>query len=248
MGGYEDAILQCLAVGDRKVALDELEIQCARLTGAALDLPAFGAAISELVATGDLKREGQAVRRVEPDAAEVELEAHLVRHLESDFTSGLGVTNDDRVVENTARGGTVGSGRWSRPDATLAVVRSWRFDPRRQLDVFSFELKNRAGSNILAVHEALAHARFAHFPYLVCPRPSRTEHGHRVRQECAEHGVGLIHFSIHYRAGTLSVDGWAHDLEAVRHNPDPSRVDQYLSERLTLRAQDKLEQLARGGR
>ena len=44
-------------------------------------------------------------------------------------------------------------GRYSRPDITLAAIRAWKYDPKRTLEVYSFEVKNRKGSNVPAVYE-----------------------------------------------------------------------------------------------
>jgi hypothetical protein len=67
----------------------------------------------------------------------------------------------------------------------------------RSVDVFSFEVKNRAGAKIDAVYDAHAHGRFVHYPYLVCPRsrlfPERTE---EIRQACRDEDVGLILFDL----------------------------------------------------
>ena len=66
------------------------------------------------------------------------------------------------------------------PDFTLAVIKSWRFDPRRSLEVYSIEVKRRSGTSVASVYEAVAHGRFAHHPYLVCPGSTLVE----VLKEC----------------------------------------------------------------
>jgi hypothetical protein len=246
MVGYEDAILDCLTVGDQAVPLDALEILCAQRRQERLDKEAFNAALASLVAAYEVRRQGTSIKRVQPDVAEIELEAPLLDFLKIEAVKYLKLDPSQCVVENTARGGAYGGGRWSRPDFTLAAIRSWRFDPRRQLDLMTFELKNRAGTNVLAVHEALAHSRFAHFPYLVCPRALREDDRHRIRQECAEHGVGLVTFELSFPGGRRQVANYTFELEAVRHTPDAERVEQYLSERLSSEGQAHLEKVAKG--
>lgn len=246
MVGYEDAILDCLAVGDHAVTLDDLEILCAQRRQERLDKGAFNAALASLITANEVRRQGNSIKRVQPDVAEIELEAPLLAFLKDKAAQYFKIRQTQFVVENTARGGAYGGGRWSRPDFTLAAIRSWRFDPRRQLDLMTFELKNRAGTNVLAVHEALAHSRFAHFPYLVCPRALRDDERHRIRQECAEHGVGLVTFDLSFPAGRLQVGNYTFELEAVRHSPDAERVEQYLLERLSSEGQAQLEKIAKG--
>ncbi len=110
---------------------------------------------------------------------------------------GIGVASREFVFQKTATGGLLGDGRLSRPDFTLAAIRSWRFDPQRTLEVYSFEVKNRAGASVSAVYEAVAHGRFAHHPYLVCPR-SRFDpaFNSEIFDACVREGIGLITFDI----------------------------------------------------
>jgi hypothetical protein len=145
-----------------------------------------------------IERNGPRVRAVEPERPETELYEPLEAHLRSPaILSGIDVTSSEFVFQKTATGGPRGDGRLSRPDFTLAAICSWRFDPQRTLEVYSFEVKNRGGTSVSAVYEAVAHGRFAHHPYLVCPRSRlHQESNEGIIEACNREGVGLIMFDI----------------------------------------------------
>lgn len=82
-------------------------------------------------------------------------------------------------------------------------------------DLFTFELKMPPGCNMLAVHEALAHAAFGHFPYL-CLYPSENEHRPAelpsMMEQCKVHGVGVITIPF-----PLDLDSYELSLLAPQH-------------------------------
>jgi hypothetical protein len=99
------------------------------------------------------------------------------------------------------------------PDFTLAVIKSWRFDPGSSLEVYSFEVKRRGGTSLTSVYEAVAHGRFVHHPYLACPR-SRLDAKQNadLQTACVREGVGLILFDI---VVDQTPQFWINDVEMV---------------------------------
>lgn len=188
-------------------------------------------------------------RVCEPDRPELRLYEQLGALLRKpDFLLQLGVQGHNFVLEETA---TVGAsdGRFSRPDFVLASIRRWKFDPQMSLEVFSFEVKNRQGANIPAVYEALAHARFVHHPFLVCPRTRLDVSLERlIKSTCEREGVGLILFDIKavnqdpgFALLNLSVE-----CAAARRSTDPAIVERFLEGRLSEVSNNRLQRLAGG--
>ena len=197
-----------------------------------------------------IEQENGIYRLSEPDRPELELYAPL----ESGFLAAgsilnrLGIDRHHWVFQRTAAGGPRGAGRLSMPDFTLAVIKSWRFDPRRSLEVYSFEVKRRSGTSVASVYEAVAHGRFAHHPYLVCPRSTlEPAFNTELKNACVREEVGLILFDIvvvppdQFRLERIELVQ-----EAVRRSPDPQVIEEHLSNRMSADNCQKLERLARG--
>lgn len=188
-------------------------------------------------------------RVCEPDRPELQLYEQLGALLKKpDLLQQLGVQGSNFVLEETATVGT-SDGRFSRPDFVLASIRRWKFDPQTSLEVFSFEVKNRQGANIPAVYEALAHARFVHHPFLVCPRTRLDVSLERqIKSTCEREGVGLILFDIKavsqnpgFALLNLSVE-----CTAARRSTDPAIVERFLEGRLSEVSNTRLQRLAEG--
>ena len=185
----------------------------------------------------------------EPDRPELDLYAPLEAAFQvSGVFAALGIDRHEWVFQKTATSGVRSAGRLSMPDFTLAAIRSWRFDPRRSLEVYSFEVKRRAGTSLASVYEAVAHGRFIHHPYLVCPRSVLEPlQNAQLKTACAREGVGLIFFDIvvdpfkNFRLERLEVIE-----KAVRRTPDPQEVEAYLSKRLTAANCLALESIVKG--
>lgn len=196
-----------------------------------------------------VERSGAQIRLSEPDRRELDLYGPLEALLQTSTVFGaIGVASREFVFQKTATGGLLGDGRLSRPDFTLAAIRSWRFDPQRTLEVYSFEVKNRAGASVSAVYEAVAHGRFAHHPYLVCPR-SRFDptFNSEILDACVREGIGLITFDIVVPiGGSFEVGGVQVVSQAERRSPDPQLVERHLERRLYEENRSKLETYARG--
>lgn len=202
--------------------------------------------------TGQLERKQKQYKLCEHDPPEQTLYDKLEGHLGSgEFPSRhLGLKAETFVLQNTSKGGALGEGRLTRPDFTLAAVQRWRFDPSSTLDVYSFEVKNRAGSSVAAVYEALAHGRYVNYPYLVCPRSCFDESLNcALKSTCERERVGLVLFDIQVSQrrdyGVTNVD--LH-VRAERRAPDPSETESFLDRRLNEENKQRLEQLAHAGR
>ncbi len=134
------------------------------------------------------------------------------------------------VVGDTSRGGAA-TGRWTKPDITVASVRRYRYTNLRRIELTGYELKKAGSGSITAVHEALAHKRYVHSAYLLvyapvgplAPEISLSD----LKAECARHGVGLITF-VHPN----DQDSFEVHLQARVDDIDPARVDEFISNQM----------------
>lgn len=206
-------------------------------------------ALTWLAARELVERQGSSIWLSEPDRPELELydglEAKLIA---PSILDALGVQGREFIFQKTASGGGRGDGPLTRPDFTLAAIQSWRFDPRRTLEVFSFEVKNRAGTMIQAVYEAVAHGRLVHYPYLVCPRSALSpQMNQAIRTACVRESVGLIVFDIVADNGGIFYVQHVDVVEkATRRSPDPFMVQRHLANRLSAQNCQTLEAFAKG--
>lgn len=200
-----------------------------------------------LTRRGLLARQGDHIWRSEPDRPELELYPQLERLLISHAVlDALGILTSKIVFQKTASGGRAGNGRLSRPDFTLAYVRSTRF--QRCLDVYSFEVKNRNGAELPSVFEAVAHGRLSHFPYLVCPRSRLFQQKmNEIRAACVAQKVGLILFDIEEDGeGSFALDNVVVEALADRRTPPTEDVQSHLEKRFNEQNCAALEKLAAG--
>ena len=120
-----------------------------------------------------------------------------------------------------------------------------KYDPLRHLDLVTFELKNLAGTNLVAVYEALAHTRFAHYSYLVCPRSRcRPAQNQEIHDACATHKLGLIFFEIPTQIFPPRTENFEIVLMPDRRTPDPFIVEEFIDARMTEENKEKLQELA----
>lgn len=137
------------------------------------------------------------------------------------------------AVHNTAHAGSRNTGgKWSRPDAVAVWVRQFKYVPGNFLEVSTFEVKPFNNIDVLAVYEAVAHRRAATHAYVALHIPahlSKALHDRvkAVRSVAASHGVGLIRF-----ADPHDFDTWKVVLDAERFEPDPSKLDRFISQQL----------------
>jgi hypothetical protein len=244
----ERIVLEVLAV--KPVwRLSELGTAVMRALGRPIDEALYGEVLTTLQARRLVTIKGQEARRSEPDFPERILEDPVERYLVSDPAFGhLRLDRDLSVAQKTARGGRAGTGTWSRPDFTIATIRRRKYDPVRHLDLIAFELKNLAGSTVVAVHEALAHTRFAHYAYLVCPRSAlNASVQSAIRDACAQHGIGLLTFDLSAgRNDAPALARFQFEVDARRKAPEPDQVDNYIDDRFEEHSRKRLLEIAGG--
>jgi hypothetical protein len=175
-------------------------------------------------------------------ATEEELYAPFERYLNSEFYHLRKPKYGSLLLvsETIAEQGVEGGGIWSRPD--IAAVAIWRhkYAPVPNVDVLSFEIKPAARANVPAVHQALAHARFANYSYLVWNRSAVDTSDARYRliaESCRLHGIGLIlvHNPSDLRTYVVALD-------AERKSLDPSAIDEFVELRFSARSQAKVKE------
>lgn len=209
------------------------------------------AAVEQLEANGDVKIKGEQISRPALPFAELELEPQVELYLQSAACcKELKIEPARTVLRKTAREGARDTGKFSKPDFTIATVRKLKYDPLRYLDVLTFELKTAAGATLAGVHEALAHTRFAHYAYLVCPRTRVSEsRKFELREECGRHGVGLMTFDLALRYDKKpDLFNFAVEIKPLRKAPDPFDVEAFLEHKLEDGQLKKLEEIAAGKR
>ena len=147
------------------------------------------------------------------------------------------------VVEVTANQGKRDTGgKWSRPDITVAGMTTHAYVPGRHFDVATFELKTLEGLDVTSVYEALAHRRAATRAYVLICVPEEAQKNQvvsslldQVDDEAKRHGIGFI------VAGKIDDYGtWDERVEAVRIEPSPERLDEFIAVQLTVRAKEDI--------
>lgn len=239
---YQRLILKCLPEDGSQIQVSDLELKVAHAIDSPIDPDVFASAL-EAEALAE-ERTGR-VRLIEMDLPEKELMPYLGRFLEGDdCLSQVDAEAESTVIEDTSVGGPTGAGMFSRPDFCLATVRSFRYDPRRYLDLISFELKNRRGATLQGVHETLAHTRFAHQSYYVFPRSRlKPHHTMDLQKACVQYGLGVITFMI---GRDNSVGHFKIEHLAERGSPKPYDVDQFIDDRFSPATRRRLAKIAKG--
>jgi hypothetical protein len=142
--------------------------------------------------------------------------------------------SDPVAVEITAmQGRRATGGTWSRPDITSVEVRTFSYVPGKFLEVVTFEVKPHNAINIQEVYEALAHRRTSTRAYVVLHVPinsatALTSSIADVAAVARGHGVGLV-----TAEDPADYETWDEREEAQRHEPDPERLDEFISAQLS---------------
>jgi hypothetical protein len=241
--------------------------QLAHTTGRIISMELFDAAVSELIEDGCVRRmraQPEAplawIKSTDPGAetsrppippatsvgsGEVELMSPVHGWLANEFIAPFLDGGARPVfVRDTSRSGPSGSGYWSRPDFTVALVRQYRFASERRVELHGFELKKSGSANISSVHEALAHTRWVHYSHLVWHTPDRSSVAsatEEIASHCSHHGVGFITFM-----DPADVASYETRVSPQRKFPEPEKVDQYIETRFELPEIDALEKAVRG--
>jgi hypothetical protein len=142
---------------------------------------------------------------------EVELYAPVVDFLHSTFyTEQKPKYGNLRLIAEIVAGTPAPTGgMWTRPDVAAVGVRRHKFAATAGVDILSFEIKTYPGANLVSVYEALAHARFVNFSYLVWNRPAcicgDRQHYAVIAETCSAQGIGLISVHNPHELGTFQI-------------------------------------------
>lgn len=136
---------------------------------------------------------------------------------------------DDVLVDEThSRGSRDTGGTFTRPDITAAGVKRYVYLPKR-LEIVTFEVKPANAISIMGVLEAIAHREAAHRSYVLYAAS-------RVVFDAAAEAERIVELAQKYGIGVMlvehpsSVESWEILLDAVRHEPDPARLDRFLGD------------------
>jgi hypothetical protein len=136
--------------------------------------------------------------------------------------------DDVRVEETHSRGKKNTGGTFTRPDITVVGVRRYVFLSKR-LEVVSFEIKTEDTIGIIGVLEAVAHREAAHRAYVIYAT-SRAKfevaaEAERIIELAQKYGVGIV-----LSEKPADVGSWEILIDALRHEPDPARLDRFLGD------------------
>jgi hypothetical protein len=168
---------------------------------------------------------------VEQIQAERDLYEPMSKVIKENWSPDSGL--DAVIVEVTAQGGRRADGKWSRPDVTLASYKTYPYVPGRHFDLITFEIKPTDGLDVTVVYEALAHRRAATRAYALLHIPEERnveleEILEEIVLEAKRVGVGVI------VAGVPSnYETWEELVEASRHEPEPQRLNDFLSKQVS---------------
>lgn len=182
-----------------------------------------------------------AVAQAAPAAVQRERDLYspLKKAIESKWIHRFGL--DDVVVDEThSRGSKDTGGTFTRPDITAAGIRRYVYLPKR-LEIVTFEVKPAEALSVMGVLEAIAHREAAHRSYVVyaASRGSfeAAAEADRILELSQKFGIGVV---LAERAS--DVETWEVILDAVRHEPDPARLDRFLND---LPSDDMKKQLSK---
>lgn len=136
--------------------------------------------------------------------------------------------DDVKVEETHSQGSKSTGGTFTRPDITVVGVRRYVFLSKR-LEVVTFEIKPADSVGIIGVLEAIAHREAAHRAYVIFAL-SRVSfeisaEAERIIELAQKYGIGLI-----VTEDPNQVASWEILIDAVRHEPDPARLDRFLGD------------------
>ena len=141
---------------------------------------------------------------------------------------------DSHIVEITAQqGARATGGRWTRPDITMASYKTFAYVPGKHFDLITFEIKPYDTLDVTVIYEALAHRRAATRSYALVHIPEDKQGEAQavldeVSSEAKRYGVGLV-----VATNPSDYDTWEELVEAVRHEPDPERLNDFLAQQVS---------------
>lgn len=108
-------------------------------------------------------------------------------------------------------------GRWTRPDAIIAVVETYEYVPGKRLSVYTVEVKLGETADVTAVYEAASHLRSVHYSYLFVTGNFASEDlESTIRNACVDQGIGLIQAK-----KSDDADTWDELIQPRRNQPEP---------------------------
>lgn len=145
----------------------------------------------------------------------------------------------DVILEVTARQGKRDTGgKWTRPDITMATMTTLLFVPGKLFEVVTFEIKPSNSIDVTAVYEALAHRRTASRSYVwlhVPDREAADEALEVIVDEAKRHGIGVI-----IASDPKAYDTWEELVEATRGDPDPQKLNDFITVQFSAGNKDEL--------
>lgn len=181
----------------------------------------------EATASGTETAPAQAIVATVSPAKERDLYAPLKASIEGKWIKRFAL--DDVLVDEThSRGSKDTGGTFSRPDVTAVGFRSYVYLPKR-LEIVTFEIKPAEAVSIMGILEAIAHREAAHRAYVMYAT-SRVKFenavdGERITELAQKYGVGIV-----LTEKPNAVESWEIMLDAIRHEPDPARLDRFLTD------------------
>jgi hypothetical protein len=179
-------------------------------------------------ASGTRAAPGSAAVATSPvTAKESDLYAPLKASIETKWINRFAL--DGVLVDEThSRGSKDTGGTYTRPDITAVGIRSYVYLPKR-LEVVTFEIKPADAVSIVGILEAIAHSESAHRAYVIYATShaafDAATDAERIMELAQKYGVGII-----LTEKPDDVESWEIVLDAVRHEPDPARLDRFLTD------------------
>lgn len=104
----------------------------------------------------------------------------------------------------------------------------------------TFEIKPAEAWDVTAVYEALAHLRSATHAYVVLHIPDSqaadlTKTVDEVCRVARSHGIGVI-----VAGGPSNYETWEEHEDAVRHEPDPQLLDDFIAAQLSSDVKERI--------
>ncbi|WP_037138697.1 hypothetical protein [Rhodococcoides fascians] len=144
------------------------------------------------------------------------------------------------VEDTSSQGRRQTGGTWTRPDIVAVSLKQYDFLPGKYLEVTTFEVKIADHIGVTAVYEALAHRRRATHSYVLLQVPAVRSTSLKpaiddVRLVAVEHGIGVITF-----ADESDFDTWDVLDEAVRNDPNPEMLNDFITTQLSFEAKEQI--------
>lgn len=150
----------------------------------------------------------------------------VLKVISKDWQGDQGYT--DASARITAHARRRFNGKWSCPDISFLGLVDLPDLNSCIIDVVTFEVKRSDMADVTAVYESLEHRTSANLAYLVVvyedEPPAEDPQLDEVVRAAREHGIGLIVCS----SKNSDYDSWDERVPAMRHAPDPRRVNSFL--------------------